>query len=108
METCERNGKIITYFQYTETFLNELISDGPDDYDDICYIVIPGMTDTEFHWEFYNRILKIVYSNFNNWYEFVTRDNFRNPEIININDYVVKEDGIYHIETEEQFKNSLL
>lgn len=108
METIERNGKLINIFKYTEEFFSDLLSMGPDEHEDKCFIVISGMSDTEFEWDYFNRILKIVYSNFNNWYENVTKENFRNPEIINIGDYIVKEDGIYHLETEEQFKNSLI
>lgn len=108
METIKRNGKFINVFQCTEEFFNKLISDGSDDYDDTCFIVITGMTDTEFHWDYFNKELKIVYSNYNNWYENVTEENFRNPETINIGDYIIKEDGVYHLETEKQFKNSIL
>lgn len=106
METIKRNGKIINIFKYTDSFLNELISMGPDEFEDIFFITIPGMTDTEFEWNYNKQELKIIYSNYSNFYENVTKENFRNPEIINIGDYIIKEDDKYHIETEEEFKNS--
>jgi hypothetical protein len=105
MEKIIRNNKEIIVHQYTQKFKDELISDGPDEFEDISFIVIPGMADTEFEWNFSKKQLRIVYSNYNNFYENVTPDNFRNPEIINIGDYIVKEDEVYHLETEEEFKN---
>ena len=34
MEKIKRNGKIINIFKYTDSFLNELISMGPDEFED--------------------------------------------------------------------------
>lgn len=104
MEKYFRNGKEIKIFQYTQKFKDELISNGEDEFEDTCFVSIQGMCDTEFEWNFLKKELKIIYSNFNNWYEFVTKENFRTPDIINIGDYIVKEDNQYHLETKEYFE----
>src|ERR1035437_8605635 len=105
MDKIIRDGKEVNIYQYTQEFNDELISNGPDDFDDITFVIVQGMTDTEFEWDFFKKQLRIIYSNYNNFYENVTFENFREPEVINISDYIVKENGIYHIETEEQFKS---
>ena len=105
MKNFIRNGKNIIVHQYTQEFKDELISIGPDEFEDVSYIVIPGMADTEFEWNFITKELKIVYSNYNNFYELVSEENFRQSEVIGVGDYIVKEDDIYHLETEEEFKN---
>jgi len=104
MQTIIRDNRKIIYHQYTQKFKDELISVGPDEFDDVSFIVIPGMADTEFEWNFITRELRIIYSNYNNFYELVTPENFRQPEIINVGDYIIKEEDIYHIETEKNFK----
>ena len=103
MQTVIRNSKKINIFQYTQEFKDELISNGPGELEDDIFIVIPGMADTEFYWNYTKKELTIVYSNYNNFYENVTPENFRNPEIINIGDYIVKEEGVYHLESEKEF-----
>lgn len=103
-----RNCKLILAFQYTEEFKSFLVNKNHNEFEDDYYIVISGMTDTEFFWYSKENKLEIVYSNYLNTYENVTPDNFRNPEVISVNDYVVKENGIYHIEDENKFKNSIL
>jgi hypothetical protein len=104
MQTIIRDNKKITYHQYTQKFKDELISFVSDEFDDVSFIVIPGMTDTKFEWNFITRELRIIYSNYNNFYELVTPENFRQPDIINVGDYIIKEEDIYHIETEKNFK----
>lgn len=107
MEKIIRNKKEINIFQYTQIFKDEIVSNGPDEFDDFTFIVISGMVDTEFRWDFYKKELVIVYSNFNNFYENVTSENYRQPEIINVGDYIIKEDDIYHIETKEKFEENI-